>query len=597
MAGTSKTSKTSETRRRRRQRATAGLLFLLALGLRLFFWQATPDNRWSYSAYYKGDAPIWLEYARAIHREQPFELGLPLRPPGNGYLVAALWDGTGGVGWLRFVWCVLGAGLAVLLYAAARRSFGSRIGLVVGLWASASTGLMILSTSLNNETPYLVLAAAILYGWPAVREGRRSGVLIGWGLANALACLVRVEHALFFALLLAFLALRWARVGDGWSLAPSLRPSVAVAVPFVLALMPWHLHAWGAIERFNSTPMPLDPGPEHAYRQVEAATAHLAWDEAAAAQRRRLPAFIRRVAADFVAATVLVRGGSRVRAEDFTALENAFGYYPEPLGGHPFVALYGDLNFYLANNPRAPGGFDRSPLEQPPPLAGGANRYPLVMVQGLPPPDLAFLYLPHLEIVNHGYRLGWRWIAGHPRDFLALAGRKLDRFWQGAGLGFSGYGLPLGAGGLRRTVDLTVPQGAFPVLWRLALLALVVAGLFRARRVEAAVPWMLFLASRVVVAVAFYGYARQGATVIPAVALFAALALIGPPGDETEVRTGAPRRRRRWFAGALAAGALFLAVEAVRWLSGPEIWIDGRPVAGSDPIPGDHHADRRIEVR
>ena len=40
-----------------------------------------------------------------------------------------------------------------------------------------------------------------------------------------------------------------------------------------------------------------------------------------------------------------------------------------------------------------------------------------------------------------------------------------------------------------------------------------------ARRVEAVAPWVLFLASRVAVTVAFYGYARQGATVIPAVAV------------------------------------------------------------------------------
>lgn len=600
MARTTQEGSTAAGGRRRRQLAAAAALFLLALGLRLFFWQATPDAGWSYTAYYKGDAPTWLEYARAIRDERPFELGLPLRPPGNGYLIAALWDGTReDVRWLRAVWCALGALAVVLFYGAVRRSFGSPAALVAGLWASASTGLLILSTSLNNETPYLVLVAAILYLWPTVRRGRRPGVLFGWGLLNAVACLVRVEHALFFALLMAYLALFWARGERGWSLRPSqlrpsLRPVAAVAAAFVLALVPWHAGAWRAIERFNSTPIPLEPGPERAYRQVEAATAYLAWEPAAQEERRRLPAFVRRVAADFVAATVLVRGGDRVRPEDFAVLEQAFGYRGEPLGGHPFVALYGGLNFCLANNPRATGGFDRSPLEQPPPLAGGASRYPLVMVQGLPPPDLAFLYLPHLEIVNRGYRLGWRWIRGHPGDFLALAGRKLAIFWQGAALGLTGYGLPLETGGLRRVVDLVVPQGTFATLWRLALLALVAVGVYRTRRNATAMPWTLFLLSKVVVTVAFFGYARQGATVIPVVAILAALALLGPRGKEAADREGASRR---WLIGALAAGVLLAAVETVRWASGPEVRIDGRPVVGADPIPGDEHADRRVEVR
>ena len=49
---------------------------------------------------------------------------------------------------------------------------------------------------------------------------------------------------------------------------------------------------------------------------------------------------------------------------------------PRPLVRFPFVSSYGPLNFYLANHAGAAGGFDRSPLEEPPPLKGGAARYP-----------------------------------------------------------------------------------------------------------------------------------------------------------------------------------------------------------------------------
>ena len=57
MAKKGKASRTAENRRRPRERAAAALLFLLALGLRVLFWQATPDAGWSYSAWYKGDTP------------------------------------------------------------------------------------------------------------------------------------------------------------------------------------------------------------------------------------------------------------------------------------------------------------------------------------------------------------------------------------------------------------------------------------------------------------------------------------------------------------------------------------------------------------
>src|SRR6185369_9011446 len=108
-------------------------------------------------------------------------------------------------------------------------------------------------------------------------------------------------------------------------------------------------------------------------------------------------------------------GGREVRGEDFHILEDAFGYFPKPLRRFPFVSSYGPLNFYLANAPAARGGFDRSPLEAPPPLAGGRDRYPAFLVQGLPPERLTFVYPPHLHLFNDGYALGKKAIADHPR--------------------------------------------------------------------------------------------------------------------------------------------------------------------------------------
>src|SRR5262245_49440615 len=107
---------------------TAAALLAAALLLRGLFAGATVDRDWAYSALFKGDAPLWLDYARALRTGQDFEQGLPIHPPGTAYLVAWLWDGTpGGVRGLRSAWILMGALTVVAVWAAVRRSFGPRV--------------------------------------------------------------------------------------------------------------------------------------------------------------------------------------------------------------------------------------------------------------------------------------------------------------------------------------------------------------------------------------------------------------------------------------------------------------------------------------
>jgi len=586
-------------RRPLRPEAAGGLLlFLLAVVLRLVFWQATADRGWPYTALYKGDAEVWLEYAAAVDDGRPFELGLPLRPPGMAYLVALLWDGgESGIALLRLTWCVFGAAAVLLIYLAVLRSFGFRLALATGLLASCSTGLMVLSSSLNNETPYLLLVAALLHQWERVRARPTVARLALWSTLHALACLLRVEHALLFALLSAVLAWSWARSGSpgpGWKLSAA-RLGVSL-VFFGLVLAPWHVKAWSAVHRFN-TELPDESRPDQAaYALVERHLPALTWEDGALREKERLPPFCRRAASAFVAATVAFRGRRVVTAGDFEVLDQAFGSRPRPLDAFPFVALYGGLNFFLANSEHASGGFTLAPLDQPPPLIGGPSAYPPPLVHGLPPRKLNFVYPPHLEAINDGYRMGWQWIRANPGRWGRLSVVKLRQLWAGATMGLTGYGFPLGTAGLRRKVDMVVADdgGGRPV-WRGVLLGLCIAGLVVARREAAVVPWVLLLLHKVVVTVLFFGYARHGATVAPVVILLVCLALRTPL--EKLVCRGVQPAAGRMLGVALAVAALLVAVEVGRWSSQPTVWIDGLEIGERAPLPEDEHLEHRVEVQ
>ncbi|MGH9464473.1 MAG: glycosyltransferase family 39 protein [Thermoanaerobaculia bacterium] len=564
----------------RRARIAGAAIFAASFAVRLLFWQATPDRGWAGSAWYQGDAAVWVEYATALERGEPFELGLPLRPPATAYLIAAASHRPGEPGELRFLWCLLGALTVLALYRAALRSFGLGVAVGVGLLTAASSGLLMLSSSLNNETPYLMLFALLLWLAPTVATRPRPAALAAWGGLHGLACLFRVEHAVFFGLTSIWLGARWWRSSGGRRAAVQ---GVQVGVSLGLALLPWHLAAWPAVARFNREPGQVAPGVERAQRALEDSLARIAWSEAARAEAARLPAFARRTAVDFVAATVAHRGRSRVEADDLGILEDAFGYRPRALAAYPFIASSGGLNFALANRPGADGGFSRAALEAPPPLAGGRDRYPSFLVAGLPPPDLSLTYPPHLRLVNEGYAVGWHWLAQRPARTWALLAAKLERFWRGAALGWTGYDLPLGASGRREPVDLVVPQGPAATIWQIGLLLGVVAGLAAARGRSGMAPWLLFLGSKLFVTLAFYGYARQGASTIPVVALLLVLA--------AERWLPAAADSRKWLRIALAGSLAVVGVEALRWLRPPELFVDGQPiVAGARPPAEDHRA-------
>jgi hypothetical protein len=133
-------------------------------------------------------------------------------------------------------------------------------------------------------------------------------------------------------------------------------------------------------------------------------------------------------------------------------------------------------------------------------------------------------------------------------------------------------------------VDLVSPDpDPLAAAWQIAVLGGCVAGLVSAVRQAAIVPWLVFLATKVVVTVLFFGYARTGATVIPIVAL-----LLGLAGGRW-----LPSRAPRLVAATLLAG---VALEAARFVAKPAVSIDGRAVVAADPFPPNDPVEHRIDV-
>jgi hypothetical protein len=130
-------------------------------------------------------------------------------------------------------------------------------------------------------------------------------------------------------------------------------------------------------------------------------------------------------------------------------------------------------------------------------------------------------------------------------------------------------------------------------LWRWAGLALVLFGLWVGRREQALVPWLLFLATKVITTLGFFGYAREGAVVIPVFALL--LALLAARG--LPAREKASPNTGRWLQLTAVIAVVLIAVEAYRWHSEPVVTLDGRDVSAGDPFPGLEYEERQLLIK
>lgn len=217
----------------------------------------------------------------------------------------------------------------------------------------------------------------------------------------------------------------------------------------------------------------------------------------------------------------------------------------EPLPTFVPITIYGPLNLALANQDGADGTFSPDALMK---RTGS---------------DQLQLFNPlHLTYLLHGDRLAFEWIRDHPGEFLRLAGRRWWLTGEVTKLGFTQWDWPAGLNGVRRPVDMFVPDRSV-VSWILVPLAglgfltSIVGGGKRRR-------WAILVAlvSFAVLAVVafFFGYARQGVIVLP---LWLSLAAAGGGWIAGRFPRPAVTVRGFWL-GVLVVALLVLEIHGAR---------------------------------
>ena len=304
--------------------------------------------------------------------------------------------------------------------------------------------------------------------------------------------------------------------------------------------------------------------------------AFLYWKNATAAKdaarwRRLLPW----VAVAGVAAAVVLPWTVRNAIRLGEAERRLAGGLAEPLPHFVPVTMYGPLNLALANHAGADGAFSPSLL-----AASGDSA------------QLQLTNPAHLRFLLHGDRMAAAWISAHPGEFVQLVGRKWALYAGALRLGWMQWNVPGGLTGVRRPVDLFVPEG--PAAFAFWLPALLAGALLQARGDARQRRWLrltlLLTAASLAVVALFFGYARLGLLLLPLWMGVAAAALVAG-GRWLAARL--PEDQRGLFRGprgrSLAATLVLLlvAIEVAGTVRGHRLEATGTTLPGSSRLDRD----------
>lgn len=540
---------------RRRDFAVAAALFAATLTVRLAFLLHSQDTAWPHSVPYEGDAPVWAKWASMLAGGQPFEDDLPFRTPGVAFMLRWLGLHAPPFTAAKVIWCVMSAGTPATLYLIVARRFGRLAAAVAAVLTAVSFGSFTLATSLNNEAPYALLVTLTLGATLAWVVVPRTALSVAIGLMNGACMLLRAEHAALLAMLGVWAL--FAAVRRGARPMRALAQCTLMACVAVLACLPWMLRSHAAAQRFNTASPPV------LYDRAQPP-----WTPGAVAMFEALPGFAR--APNFAYLSDLARRGGWAQVDEAAVhdfFERRWGSTPEPLPAWSLVSFKGALDFALSNDLRGDGGFTRVAL-------GDAES---------PDPAFALARPSHAHLVNHGYEVGWKSIRSDPSRWTRLATEKLRRFVDGATLGLFANDWPHAAPHTRRSIDLSVPDRGDAPAWNALMLALMALGAIVAMRTPGGGALLAVLAYRLLVIVAFYGYARHAVSIAPVLFAFTGLAvqrIAAIAATAVPLRAHAATARH---AGLIAAAAAFVAAGVSAW--NPPVWFAHPLAAGGRITP------------
>jgi hypothetical protein len=554
----------------------------LALVVRLMFLASSPDRAWPHSIWYEGDSPEWVNYAAALDQGRTYEFGLPLRSPAAAYLLHWLQAGIthGPFTGFKVAWCGISTLTCSLVYLCFVLNFGRRIALIAAGLCVWSFGLYITATSLNNESLYTFTLVAVVLATTILKHHPRAWLAVLVGILHGVATLIRPEHTLLLFLLLPWML--WGPYGSVRttdSIRSRLTTVATVVLVSILTCLPWSIQSMRATRQFNETAKML-PDFDHA---------NPPWTPDGRAFIESMPPFAQQDNFAFITA---VAAAQRARSIDAafarSLLIDEFGALPEPLNPWIFVSSQGPLSFALANHPDARGEFSKAALVIP---KFGAD------------PRLNFTMPWHAHLYNHGYAVGWGYIVSDVPGWFAAVCRKLSTFSEGATLGFTAWNLPEGREGVRRPVDLFTAKASFTKdemgsrlvhkAWRFTVCLLLLVGAAMVLRRRTGGIWLIILLYKVIVTIAFYGYARQAVSIAPAFFAFMAVPLDGVMRliEHRITSTGAKRLL------VLATIALPLAIDSVAAIRGQNLNVQGPQTAKPQWGPSSFESYKTIAVK